>query len=74
MDTKYGFTVTFDPAELKPYTGPDVNQKFPGEDDPIWCDRCNVYHRRGAPTEVERERMIQKVAKQVAHRIDSEVL
>lgn len=71
----YEFTVSFTPEELsKPYSGPDVNQKFPGEDDLLWCERCNTHHRRGAPWEVERERAIQKVANKIAEKIDSDAI
>ena len=59
---------------LKPYRGPDINQKFPGEDDLIWCDRCKVNHRRGAGWEVEQERIIQRAARQIAKKIDAQVL
>jgi hypothetical protein len=70
---KYEFTVSFSPEEIKPYSGPDVNQKFPGEDDPIWCDRCKTHHRRGAGWEIEQQRMIEKMAERVAARIDADV-
>ena len=58
----------------EPYDGPDVNQKFPGEDDLIWCDRCKQNHRRGASPEVEYERIIQRAAKEISDRIGSEIL
>jgi hypothetical protein len=66
-------TISFTPESLE-YHGPDVNQTFAGEDDPMWCERCQTHHRRGAPPEVERERIIQKLAKQVAARIEADVL
>lgn len=66
--------VTFTLEDFKPYAGPDINQKFPGEDDRIWCERCKVHHRRGAPWEVEQERAIRKAAKQIAERIDNDAL
>jgi len=71
---KNEFTMTFTPEEFKPYTGPDVNQKFPGEDDLLWCERCKTHHRRGAGWEIERERAIQKMAKQIADKIDSDAI
>ena len=70
---KYEFTLSFTPEEIRPYTGPDVNQKFPGEDDLVWCERCTTYHRRTAGWEVEKERVIQKMAKRIADRIDSDI-
>jgi hypothetical protein len=66
--------VTFRSEEaLKPYDGPDVNQKFPGEDDLVWCERCQMHHRRGAAWKVEQERMLQEAAKQIAVKIDREL-
>jgi hypothetical protein len=70
---KHEFTVEFSPEALKPYSGPDVNQKFAGEDDLIWCERCKCNHRRGAGWEIEQERMIQKMARKIAAKIDAEV-
>ena len=55
---------------LEPYKGPDIHQKFAGEDDLLWCERCETHHRRGAPWEVERQRMIEKLAEKVAEQID----
>jgi hypothetical protein len=69
-----GVSISFTPEEFKPYSGPDVNQKFAGEDDPVWCERCKTHHRRGAGAEIERERIIQKAAKQIADRIDADFL
>lgn len=65
--------IYFTPETLV-YSGPDVNQKFAGEDDPVYCERCQMNHRRGAPPEVERERMIRKMAKQIAVRIDADAM
>jgi hypothetical protein len=65
--------IHFTPETLA-YSGPDINQKFAGEDDPVYCERCHTNHRRGAPPDVERERMIQKMAKQVAVRIDADAV
>lgn len=64
--------VSLTPETLKAYDGPDVNQKFAGEDDPVWCQRCKTNHRRGAGFEIERERMIQKMARQIADKIDGD--
>jgi len=69
-----GVEISFTPEALKPYVGPDVNQKFPGEDDPVWCERCKTNHRRGAGPEIEHERIIQKLARQVAEKIDADTL
>jgi hypothetical protein len=70
---KYEFHVDVNFSEaLEPYRGPDVNQKFAGEDDPVWCERCQTNHRRTAGWEIERERMIQKMARQLAARIDQD--
>jgi hypothetical protein len=67
--------ITFSSDEaLKPYEGPDVNQKFPGEDDLIWCERCKTHHRGGASWEVERERIIRKAAARIADNIDAAVI
>lgn len=72
---KHEFSVSFTPEELvKPYSGPDVNQKFAGEDDLLWCERCQTHHRRGAPWEVQKERMIRKMAQQIADRIDQDAI
>lgn len=54
------------------HSGPDVNQKFTGEDDLIWCDRCQCNHRCTAGWEIEKERMIQKMARKLADRIDGD--
>jgi len=67
-------SIEFSPEVLAPYAGPDVNQKFAGEDDLIWCERCKSHHRRGAGWEIEKERMLQKQAKVIAARIDAEAL
>lgn len=71
---KHEFTITFTREDFKPYAGPDVNQKFAGEDDLLWCERCQTHHRRGAGWEIEQERAIQKAAKQIADRIDADAL
>lgn len=72
MKYEFNVEVSFSPESLKLYSGPDVNQKFAGEDDLLWCDRCKTNHRRGARWEIERERMIQKMARQLADRIDGD--
>jgi hypothetical protein len=64
--------VTFEPAELALYSGPNVNQKFAGEDDLVWCERCKIDHRRGAGWEIEQQRMIEKMARQIAEKIDGD--
>lgn len=66
------FSVQLQPEDFKPYSGPDVNQKFSGEDDPVWCGRCKQFHRRGAGWEIEGERIIQGMARQIAARIDQD--
>ena len=72
---KYRFHVDVDFTETcKPYSGPDPDLKYPGEDDPIWCERCKCNHRRGAGWEIERERAIRKAAQKIAEKIDAEFL
>jgi hypothetical protein len=71
---KYEFSIEVNFSEaLKPYSGPDVNQKFAGEDDPVWCERCKTNHRRTAGWEIEEQRMINRAAAKIAERIDREV-
>lgn len=72
MKYEFGVEINFSPEVFKPYSGPDVNQKFAGEDDLMWCDRCQCNHRRTAGWEIEKERMIQKMARKLADRIDGD--
>jgi len=59
--------------ELKPNFA-FLDKEYPGENELVWCKRCQKEHKRGAPPEIQYARFITANAGIIAQEIDNAVI
>jgi len=51
-----------------------LDKEYPGENELVWCKRCQTEHRRGAPPEIEYGRIVRDHSNILCAEIDAAII